>query len=194
MPTFRGVALIGGVNRQVEVSGNPAGRTVVRVDGVPMYDEKPFVARETVRFDVGGQEVTLTWRQLGLRRLECDIASGGITTTLSGVTSGGERGAPLDPATRRRVEIRSLGLVALVAGLLLCWWSYDSLQRGYYELKFLFAVPPLIIGGLLGVLFPSAMARGGRTTQKVVVMVSLLATLGLGFLFSRWFVATFAPR
>jgi 4-amino-4-deoxy-L-arabinose transferase-like glycosyltransferase len=102
--------------------------------------------------------------------------------------------AGLRPATRRQVQIRSLGLVALVAGLVLCWWSYDSLQRGHYELKYLFAVPPLIIGGLLGVLLPSAMAKGGRTPQKVVVVVSLLATLGLGFLFSRWFVATFAPR
>jgi hypothetical protein len=195
MVTFKGVAAIGGVDRQVEVSGNPSGRTVVRVDGVPMYDEKPFVARDTISFDVGGQAVTLTWRQLGLTRLECDVTSGGITATLARVMSSGGVVAPLDPATRRRVQARAGGAIALFAGIVMLWWSYDSLQRGRYDLKHLFAVPALIVGGLLGLLFPAAMTgSAGRTKQSVVMLLSLLLTLGLGYLFSRWFLATFAPR
>jgi len=193
MALFRGAVSIGGVARQVEVSGNPTGRTAVRVDGVTVYDKKPFVARDTVSFDVGGQAVALTWRNPGLFRLECDITAGGVTTTLAGVTRRGEVVAPLDKATRLRLEARTAGVIAILAGLVVSWWNYDSLRRGYYHPSSLYFVPLAVIGGLLALLFPSRLVEGGRTAEKVVLVASLLLTLGLGFLFSRWFLATFAP-
>ena len=193
MAHFRGAVSIGGVARQVEVSGDPTGRTAVRVDGVTVYDKKPFVARDTVSFDVGGQAVTLTWRHPGLTRLECDIAAGGVTTTLAGVTRQGEVVAPLDKATLRRLEARTAGVIAILVGLVISWWNYTSLREGYYYPTTLYAVPTALIGGLLAVLFPSRVAEGGRTAEKIVMVASLLVTLGLGFLFSRWFLATFAP-
>jgi hypothetical protein len=193
MAHFKGAVSIGGVARQVEVSGEPTGRTAVRVDRVTVYDKKPFVARDTVSLDVGGQAVTLTWRHPGLTRLECDITAGGVTTTLAGVTSRGEVVAPLDEATRRRLQARTAGVIAVFGGLALSWWNYASLQEGYYIPQTLFIVPTAILGGLFALLFPSKVAESGRTAEKVVLVVSLLVTLGLGFLFSRWFLATFAP-
>ena len=191
---FRGKVSIGGAVRQVEVVGSPTGRTAVSVDGATVYDKKPFVAKDTVSFAVGGQAMSLTWRHPGLTRLECDITAGGVTTTLEGVSSRGEVVAPLDPATRLRRQARTGGVIAILVGIVICFWNYDSLQRGYYLPQTLFLVPTATLGGLFAALFPSKLAGSSSgPAQRVVLVVSLLGTLGLGFLFSRWFLAAFAP-
>lgn len=142
-----------------------------------------------------GQTTTLTWRHLGLTRLECDITASGVTTTLSGVANTGKLVAPLDAATRDRLNARAGGCVAIVLGLFALWWTYDSLQRGYYNVGPLYGGPFAILGGFLAVLFPHRVKafESTKSAQNAVSVAVVLGTVLLGMLFSRWFLDTFLP-
>jgi hypothetical protein len=49
---FAGSVLISGQPRRLNINGNPMGRTVIQVDGVTVYDKKPFVQKEVIDFQV----------------------------------------------------------------------------------------------------------------------------------------------
>ena len=49
---YTGSILVNGSPRQVNIAGNPLGRTVIQVDGATVYDKKPFIQKEVIDFNV----------------------------------------------------------------------------------------------------------------------------------------------
>src|SRR5258708_39439981 len=87
---FAGTVVVNGSERRLEVSGNPLGRTIVRLDGGTIYDKKPFIQKETVDFNIApGKPATLRWQQVSVAGYEGDVTVDGRIATLPKIKRGG---------------------------------------------------------------------------------------------------------
>lgn len=194
MPQYRGQAEIAGKVRTVAVRGEPLGRIVIEIDGQTVFDKKPFIPRSSVPFSACGTDLTLRWRDLGPLTRECDIVVGGRSVSLSAVRADGRTVAPLDPSKRARLEARNLGFFLLALGGVAFWWNYSSIKEGYYYPKWLYFTPILLLGGLALVILRPTRQHLDRRENLLMAVLAMAATLGLGWLFSQWFLSTFGAN
>lgn len=193
---FAGSVLVNGSERRLAIDGNPLGRTSIQVDGVTVYDKKPFVHKETIDFDIlPGKKATLRWQQVSLTGKEVDIIVDGRSTTLATIARDGSSVRPVGAKAREDFKVRAFGGGAVALGVVFLLLNYFELRGdGQYYPKYLFIAPLLIVDGLIG-LFAKPdfldQASPARRNGFIVLQVILLI---LCWFFKGWFLSTFGPQ
>jgi hypothetical protein len=190
--TFGGSALVNGGERRLTIVGSPLGRTTIQVDGVTVFDKKPFVARETIDFDIiPGKKATLRWQQVSLTGLECDITVDGRTATLAPVTESGAPAKPVSAQQREQFKIRMLGVGFAALGACFIVLNYFELQRGAYYPNYLMVSPLLLVSGCITLAKPRLDFSSAASRKYAVALA--VGMLIVGRFFCNWFLSTFAP-
>ena len=190
---FGGSVVVNGSQRLLTIDGNPLGRTVILVDGVTVYNKKPFIHRETIDFDVvPGKKATLRWQQVSLKGMECDITVDGNTTTVAPVTPNGSVAKPVGAKQRGEFKGRMSGAALAALGALFLVLNYFEIQRGTYYPKYLAVTPLLMVNGFILLANPSLdLSSAARKRGFVALAVVLLV---FGWFFKNWFLNAFAPQ
>lgn len=190
---FAGTVLVNGSERRLKIDSNPLGRTVIQVDGATTYDKKPFVAKDTIDFDiVPGKKALLRLHQVSFTGMECDVTVDGRTTTLSSVARDGSLAKPVGARQREEFKARAFGAGAVAAGIGFLILNYFELQKGSYYPKYLAISPFLIVVG--SVLLANPNLDLSSPKKKNAYIAALVGLLIAGWFFKSWFVSTFGPQ
>ncbi len=194
---YTGSILVNGSPRQVNIAGNPLGRTVIQVDGATVYDKKPFIQKEVIDFNVlPGKSAKMRWHQVSALKMEVDVIVDNQATTLSALAKDGSVRQPVGEKARRTFQMRITGF-GLLAGAAFCFLlNYNELtSKGEYYPKALALIPVFTLMGLAGIVHPDF---DFSPKNKVAVWVTFgvsLALVAFGFtIFTDWFLGTFATR
>lgn len=190
---FSGTVVVNGGERRLEIERSPLGHTVIQVDGVTIYDKKPFVNRNTLDFDiVPGKKAMLTFQQVSLKDVECDFSADGGTTTLTAVDRSGSVAKPVGAKQRQEFGVRTFGVGCLVGGVISLVGNYLQLKEGSYYPKFLFMAPMLLVGGV--VMLANPRLDASTPGQKKATVALAVFMLIVSWFFEHWFVSTFGPQ
>ena len=176
---FAGVVVVNGQPRQVNINGNPMGRTVIQVDRTTVYDKKPFLQKEVIEFQViPGKPAKMRWHQVSPLKMECDIVVDHESTTLPSVAKDGTVRPLVGARARKMFEARAIG-----AGMLaMAAFSFglnrnELLSKNEYYPKLLALIPGLALMGMLLVVKPEWTDFSPK--DKVRVWTTIGATLML---------------
>jgi hypothetical protein len=194
MPDYTGSIQLDGKSHTISVSGSPSGRIMIRIGANTVYDKKPFIAKQSVSFTVSGGTGTLTWQNLGLGNLECDISIDGKTTTLSRIDKHGRVTPPLDPISRARAQIRVYGILFVAAGLFAVLLNYFELRTGRYYPSALTVAPALVFMGIFFIVKRPVVKELSSKYVTRILLIGVPLMLLVGWAFSKWFLLTFAPQ
>jgi hypothetical protein len=194
---FSGSVLVAGSSRQLNIQGNPLGRTVIEVDGATVYDKKPFIQKEVIDFNVlPDKPAKMRWHQVSAMKMECDVIIDNQTTTLSTVAKDGSLNQPVGAQARHTFQQRYVGFGFLAVAALSFWLNYNQLTKtGQYYPKALGIIPAFTLMGLASIMHPLVnLNPKSKVGVWVTVGVSLAAVV-FGFtFFADWFLATFATQ
>ena len=194
---FSGSVLVNGSPRQVNIEGNPMGRTVIKVDGATVYDKKPFIQKETFEFNlVPGKPATMRWHQISPLKMECDITVDQLTTTLSTLAKDGTLRQPVGAKARQIAQIRWSGVGVLVLAGISFWLNYSEVStKGEYYPKYLAAIPILTLMGIVAAVRPDFdISAKNKAAVWTVVAIGGVALI-FGFtIFTQWFLAAFGTH
>ena len=193
---FAGSVLINGQPRRLNINGNPVGRTVIQVDGVTVYDKKPFVQKEVFEFQViPGKSAKMRWHQVSPLKMECDIFVDNKSTTLPSIAKDGTV-RPLVGAHGRKIfEARAFGAGMLALAAFSFWLNRNELMsKGGYYPKMLCLIPGLVLIGILLLVKPKW--ADFSPENKVMVWgtaaVTILMLLFGYTIFADWFIGMYA--
>jgi len=187
MSQYTGSVAVGNRQHAIEVTAD-SSRLRVTVDGAVAHDKRYFVNAGTreAAFAVGGRPATLRWEMASAARGVCSVQVGGATVELAQRMKGGEVKAPLSARERVAIQIRILGAVFAVAGILLLLRSYFELQEHHAFYSSLGAVPLLLLSGMLFLVRPTIFV--GQTAPRRAVVIAILL---LGLIVSLAFTGVF---
>jgi hypothetical protein len=194
---YTGSVVVNGSPRQVDIEGNPLGRTLIQVDGSTVYDKKPFIQKEIIDFNVlPGKPAKMHWHQVSALKMEVDIIVDSKTTTLSALAKDGSVRGPVGEKARQSFNIRMTGLGFLGGAALSFWLNYSELtSKGEYYPKWLAIIPLFALMGVVGLVRPDL---DFSPKNKVAVWVTAgfsLAAVVFGFtFFTDWFLGTFGTH
>jgi len=192
---FVGSAAVNGSERRVAIAGSPVGRTVIQVDGVTVYDKKPFIHKETLDFEIiPGKKATLRWQQVSVKGFECDLTVDGKTTALATMATDGSLNKSVGGTRREQFNIRAVGAGLAAMGVIALLINYMELNRGgYYYPKLIFAAPLLLVNGLIGLSNPEfiSLSTPARRNSFLVLQGVLIV---FGWWFTGWFVNAFGSH
>lgn len=197
-PRQRGATvLVNGSARELRVQGNPTWRTVVKVDGVVVYDKFPaFDGKNDIKFDlIPGKPANLRWYKTTAGPLEYRVTVEGATTNLLPLESAAVTNA------RRVFQLRAGGVFLFAVSALSFYTNRQSLLKsGDYYPKALAIIPLLVFAGIVNLFDPSILhpalnkSTNHKITQRIVGVCGVVLLL-FGFtLFSDWFLATFSKQ
>jgi hypothetical protein len=190
---FAGTVLVNGNARRLRIESNPMGRTVIQVDGATVYDEKPFIQKDTISFDiVSGRKAMLRLQQVSFTGTECDVTVDGKTTTLTSVAKDGTVAKPVNSKQRELFKVRTFGASAIGLGVGSLILNYFELKDGSYYPKYLAIAPALIVIGAIALANPNLDLTSPKKRNAYIVFV--IALLVAGWFFKGWFVSTFGPQ
>jgi hypothetical protein len=194
---FTGSVLVNGSPRQVNIQGNPLGRTVIQVDGSTVYDKKPFVQKEVIDFDVlPGKPAKMHWHQISALKMEVDVIVDNRATTLAALAKDGSVRLPVGAKERQNFQHRYTGIGFLVVAAFCFWLNYNELkQTGEYYPKALGIIPALIFMGLASIVHSFVNLNPKSKVGMWVTAAVSLSIVAIGFTFFKdWFLATFATH
>jgi hypothetical protein len=194
---FTGSVLVAGSSRQLNIEGNPLGRTVIQVDGATVYDKKPFIQKEIIDFNVvPGKPAKVRWHQVSPLKMECDVIVDNQTTTLSTVAKDGSLSKPVGAQARQTFQVRYMGAGSLAFAAFSFWLNYSELSNeGKYYPKLLAGIPMFVLIGLAGLLHPKSNFSPKNKTLVWVTIGASVIVMTFGFtIFTNWFLTTFAAH
>ncbi len=194
---FTGSVLVLGSSRQLNIQGNPLGRTVIQVDGATVYDKKPFIQKETIDFNVvPGKPAKMRWHQVSPLKMECDVIVDNQTTTLSTIAKDGSQSKPVGAQARQTFQMRCLGACFLALAAFSFLLNYGNLSHeGKYNPKMLGAIPMFVLIGLAGLVHPKFNFSPKNKTMVWVTIGVAAIVMTFGFtIFTSWFLTTFAAH
>lgn len=171
------------------------GRTVIQVDGVTVYDKKPFVQKQVVDFQViPGKTAKMRWHQVSPLKMECDIFVDNKSTTLPSVAKDGTVRPLVGAHGRKIAEARTFGGGMLALAAFSFWLNRSELMsKGEYYPKMLCLIPALVPMGILLLVKPEWTDFSPR--NKVMVWTTMGATILLllfGYtIFTAWFIGLY---
>jgi hypothetical protein len=192
---FAGSVLIPGQPRKLNINGNPMGRTVIQVDGVTVYDKKPFVQKEVIDFQVmPGKPAKMRWHQVSPLKLECDILVDSKSTTLPALAKDGTARPLVGAHARKMVEARAFGTGMLALAAFSFWLNRNQLaSNGEYYPKLLTLIPGLVLMGIVLLVKPEW--ADFSPENKVMVWGTMGATMLMllfGYTtFTGWFIGMY---
>ena len=189
---FAGTVVVNGSERRLEVSGNPLGRTIVRLDGITIYDKKPFIQKETIDFNiVPGKPASLRWQQVSVAGYECDVTVDGRVATLPKIRRDGTTIKPVGAKQRQNFQVQAAGFAFLGLGVMSLVLNYFDLQRGYYWTT-LGMEPLAICLGIFLIVKPDV-KLSDKHSQTVFALGGVI-NLIVGYFFRSWFIGQFLAR
>jgi hypothetical protein len=192
---FTGSVLVNGQPRKLNINGNPMGRTVIQVDGVTVYDEKPFLQKEVIDFQVmPGKPAKMRWHQVSPLKMECNIFFDNKSTTLPSLAKDGTARPLVGAHARKMFEARAFGTGMLALAAFSFWLNRNELMsKGEYYPKLLSLIPGLVLMGSLLLVKPERADFSPK--NKVMVwgtMGATMLTLLFGYtIFTDWFVGMY---
>ena len=192
---FTGSILVAGTSRQLNIQGNPLGRTVIEVDGATVYDKKPFIQKEIIDFNVvPGKPARMRWHQVSPLKMECDVIVDNRTTTLSTVAKDGSLSKPVGAPARQTFQVRYVGAGFLAFAAFSFWLNYGELSsKGDYYPKLLAGIPMFVLIGMAGLLHPKFNFSPKNKTLVWLTVGASAIVMTFGFtIFTNWFLTTFA--
>lgn len=185
-----GSVVVHGTARQLKVTGSPAGRFVVQVDGITMYDKQQIIQHKAIDFDVvPGKKASLRWYQSGSVagvQHEYEVTVDGKTTRLALVP---ETAAV---AQHRAVfQERAAGAVLIAFSIFSFFTNrYSLMHDGKYYRNATALIPVCAIGGIATIV--CSFVNFSWKTSKVGRIVGAFigaALLALGYsFFTDWFL------
>jgi hypothetical protein len=148
---FAGIVLVNGQPRKLNINGNLMGRTVIQVDGATVYDEKPFLQKEDIDFQViPGKQAKMRWHRVSPLKMECDIFVDNAITTLPSLARDGTARALVCAHSRKMFEARAFGAGMWTLAVFSFWLNRNELMdKNEYYPKLLSLIPGLILMGIL---------------------------------------------
>jgi hypothetical protein len=192
---FAGSVLVNGQPRKLNINGNPMGRTVIQVDGATVYDEKPFVQKEVIDFQViPGKRAKMRWHPVSPLKMECDIFVDDKSTTLPSLAKDGTARPLVGARARKMFEARAFGAGMLAFAAFSFGINRNELMsKGEYYPKFLTLIPGLVLMGILLLVRPEWVDFSPK--NKVMVWGTIGATMLMllfGYtIFTGWFVGMY---
>lgn len=168
------------------------GRTVIQVDGVTVYDKKPFLQKEVIDFQViPGKSAKMRWHQVSPLKMECDIFVENKSTTLPSLAKDSTVRPLVGAHARKMFEARVFGTGMLVLAAFSFWLNRNELMsKGEYYPKFLSLIPGLVLMGILLLVKPEWADFSPK--NKVMVWgtmgVTMLMLLFGYTIFADWFI------
>jgi len=185
-----GSVLVNGTLHTVCVTGSPAGRMKIQVDGIAMYDKQQIFQHKAIDFDViPGKKAELRWRHNAQFQHEYDVIVDGQSTKLALVPE-----APA-LAQQRKKFAQIIGIVVTFSAAIgFYWFNYRSLTTdGIYYPKSLALIPFALFAGLAEVLHLRFHFSKKNVPLQVVIGIVGLGTVVFGFtFFTAWFLATYS--
>lgn len=180
---------VNGNLRKFRVQGNPAGRTVIQVDGVTVYNKWPLVQKRVIDFKVvPGKPAKIRWYQSPSRQIEWDVTVDGQTTKLAPVPDTLEQAK-----AKKALQVRGSGVFLLVVAAGFFWMNQHTLAvSGEYYPKSLALIPVFVVCGISNLLYPLLDLTSKNRISQWVGGALGIASLAFGFtFFTRWFLETF---
>jgi uncharacterized protein YjeT (DUF2065 family) len=192
MPQYRGTVQVKGRSHSVDVDGNYAFRTSIRVDGLVVATRGPMNLSFAFPFRIDGVPVTMRWIPVGLS-YECRVIAD-QNVALSPLNRTGESLPLISAEEKARRNLRIAGFVGVAVGILLMATG-AGLEAGQSYSPTIVALGPVAV--LAGVVcaaaprFARRLNRGNRErllTWGVIFVVAMASR----FLFVPFFIARFA--
>jgi hypothetical protein len=192
---FAGSVLVNGQPRKLNINGNPMGRTVIQVDGATVYDEKPFLQKDVIDFQmIPGKRAKMRWHRVSPLKMECDIFVDNTSTTLPSLAKDGTARPLVGEHARKMFEARAFGAGMLALAAFSFWLNRSELiEKNEYYPKFLTLIPGLVLMGILLLVKPKWADFSPENKVMTWVTVGgtmLMLLLGYTF-FTDWFIGMY---